>query len=137
MKITNSIITIILCILLSACSSNSSSNFSTVSKANIPRRGTTSKDAVHDKSATVLNSVKPIYPEFARNMKIEGEVILDVEVFEDGSAGEVIVRRSLMSGPGELDEKAIQAIRKWQFTPASKDGVPISSWGEFSVLFQL
>jgi len=70
-------------------------------------------------------------------MNIEGEVILKVEVFEDGSAGEIIVKRTLMSGPGGLDEKAIQAVRKWQFTPATKNGEPISSWGVFSVLFEL
>ena len=68
--------------------------------------------------------VLPIYPEAARKAGIEGEVILDVTVKADGSVGAVSVKQGVPECPA-LDASAQEAVRKWTFEPATKDGKPV------------
>lgn len=56
-------------------------------------------------------------------VKCSGTVTLQLIVAEDGKAENVKVLRSL--GPG-LDQKAIEAVSKWKFDPATKDGKPVA-----------
>jgi TonB family protein len=46
----------------------------------------------------------------------------------------VRVIRSLGYG---LDERAIEAVRKWRFKPALKDGEPVQVGSTFEVAFRL
>jgi TonB family protein len=55
---------------------------------------------------------------------IAGDVIVEVTIDETGAIVQKIVLQSL--GP-VVDEKVLAALEKWQFTPASKNGVPIPS----------
>jgi periplasmic protein TonB len=83
---------------------------------------------------------RPIYspdPEFseeARKAKYQGTVVLYVVVGPDGRTHDVRVQRSLGLG---LDEKAIEAIRKWRFEPGRKDGTPVAVAVSIEVNFQL
>ena len=77
------------------------------------------------------------YPKFAKDNKIEGIVILQVEVFADGTVGHVVVKQSLMPGPGGLDEAAIKSIKKWIFKPAIYNGEPVACWTTFPITFSL
>lgn len=61
--------------------------------------------------------VEPEYPASALEKGIEGTVVLNIQLFEDGSVGEVKVIRSLMPGEGGLDEAAIAAVRQWRYKP--------------------
>jgi hypothetical protein len=36
-----------------------------------------------------------------------------------------------------LDEKAIEAVRRWRFTPATKDGVPVAAMINVEISFHL
>lgn len=78
--------------------------------------------------------VDPEYSEEARKAKHQGMVELYVEVEPDGFAHRIVVRRSLGLG---LDEKAIEAVRKWKFKPAIKDGKPVTVGALVSVHFRL
>jgi TonB family protein len=55
---------------------------------------------------------------------IEGDVIVEVTIDEQGTIVQKVVLHSL--GPA-LDDRVLAALEKWQFTPASKNGVPIPS----------
>jgi TonB family protein len=55
---------------------------------------------------------------------IEGDVIVEVTIDEQGVIVQKIMLHSL--GPA-VDQKVLAALEKWQFTPASKNGVPIPS----------
>ena len=99
--------------------------------------GNTSKFAVYENAPLPIKQVKPIYPEFAKKSGIQGEVILEVEVFTDGSVGAIEVVKSLMSGPGGLDEAAIKAVKQWEFSPAKSGGKPVACWVTFPVGFNL
>jgi len=71
-------------------------------------------------------SPKAVYPEKLKKTGLQGSVLVEIEVKEDGSVGEAKVIRSLMAGPGGLDEVALQTIKQWHFTPALKQNKPIA-----------
>jgi TonB family protein len=72
---------------------------------------------------------RPIYhrePEFseaARVAKFQGTVLLQLVVNKEGAPTNIRISRPLGYG---LDEKAVEAVRSWTFSPAEKDGVPVN-----------
>ena len=99
--------------------------------------GKTDKFVVYEDPPVPMRQTKPEYPLFAKNAGIEGEVWLEVEVFTDGSVGAIEVVKSLMSGPGGLDQAAIKAVKQWEFSPAKSGGKPVACWVTFPVTFSL
>jgi periplasmic protein TonB len=83
---------------------------------------------------TLLREVKPAYTDEARRRSIEGNVQLEIVVRRDGSVANLRVLRSLGAG---LDQKAMDAVRQWRFTPARRQGVPVDVVVEVSVEFSL
>jgi periplasmic protein TonB len=83
---------------------------------------------------TLLYKVEPEYSEEARKAKFQGTVVLYVEVDPSGKAINPRVIRSLGLG---LDEKAIEAVRKWKFKPGYKDGRPVTVAATIEVNFRL
>ena len=75
--------------------------------------------------ARVLRRYEPGYPETARRDKVEGRVMLDVQINSNDRVGSVRVFSS--SGSRVLDSTAISAVKRWSFSPARKDGKPVSS----------
>lgn len=82
----------------------------------------------------VLLRVRPAYTEEARRLKNEGSVVLMVEVDPAGKPKVARVVRPLGNG---LDEKAIEAVRKWRFRPMYERGKPITVTTTVEVEFQL
>jgi len=81
-----------------------------------------------------LYKVEPEYSEEARKAKFQGTVILSIVVDERGMPGSFRVVRPLGLG---LDEKAIEAVQKWRFRPAYKDGKPVAVMATVEVNFRL
>ncbi len=77
----------------------------------------------------------PEYPYLARKKHWEGVVWLLVDVAADGSVDELRVDQSC--GHRVLDRTASQAVRRWQFTPAKRAGLPVLSQVRVPVRFQL
>lgn len=99
--------------------------------------GTTPRFRVYEEAPVAVRRIPPEYPTWARRMGIEGTVILQVEIFEDGTVGAVEVVQSLQSGPGGLDEAAINAVKQWRFAPAKSQGKPIAVWATIPIEFRL
>jgi len=76
----------------------------------------------------------PEYSDEARKAKYQGVVVLWVVVGTDGLPKDVRVARSLGLG---LDEKALDAVRKWRFEPARMDGRPVAVQLNIEVSFRL
>ena len=83
---------------------------------------------------SLLYKVEPEYSEEARKAKYQGTVLLYVEVDPSGHATNIQVARSLGLG---LDEKAIEAVKKWKFAPGKKDGRPVTVAATIEVNFRL
>jgi len=81
-----------------------------------------------------LNTPDPEYSEEARKAKYQGTVVLWLIVDQNGRPQQVKVARSLGMG---LDQKAIEAVRKWTFEPAQKDGKPVAVQINVEVNFRL
>ncbi len=82
----------------------------------------------------LLFKVEPEYSEEARKAKYSGTVLLYIEVDPSGRATNIRVQRSLGLG---LDEKAIEAVKKWKFAPGKKDGKPVTVAATIEVNFRL
>ena len=83
---------------------------------------------------TVRHKVPPDYTEAARSRGLEGTVVLFVEIWPDGAAHNIRIVRSLDPG---LDQKAIEAVSRWKFRPAMKDGVPVKVAAQVEVNFRM
>ena len=83
---------------------------------------------------TLQHKVEPEYSEEARKAKVQGTVVLYVEVDTTGKATNIHVLRSLGLG---LDEKAIEAVKQWTFIPGKKNGVPVAVQATVEVNFRL
>src|ERR1035437_971186 len=81
-----------------------------------------------------LDAQDPEYSEEARKAKYQGTVVLWMIVDPNGAPQQVRVTRKLGMG---LDEKAIEAVRKWKFEPAMKDGKPVAVQISVEVNFRL
>lgn len=76
----------------------------------------------------------PEYSEEARKAKFQGTVTLAVIVDSAGRVTSMRVMRALGLG---LDEKAMEAVQKWRFRPARKDGHAVSVQAIVEVNFRL
>jgi protein TonB len=83
---------------------------------------------------SLLREVKPSYTEEARRRGLEGEVVLEIVVRSNGSVGDVRVLQGLGSG---LDQRAIDAVRQWRFSSATRKGRPVDVLVEVAVDFRL
>ena len=100
---------------------------------------TDGRRAVDDAEAlwqlAALQNPAPRYPPFARRRGLEGRTILEVEVLEDGSPGDLRVVSS--SGHALLDRAALAAVKKWAFRPARRGGRAVRALVRIPVRFQL
>ncbi len=78
--------------------------------------------------------VQPNYPEKARLARLEGTVVLYIEVNPEGRAQNLVVIRSLGS---DLDQQAILAVRQWKFKPGSNYGKPVTVAATVEINFKL
>jgi periplasmic protein TonB len=76
----------------------------------------------------------PEYSEEARHNRCQGSVILFLIVDAQGQPRALRLQRSLGMG---LDEKAMAAVSKWRFQPATLHGQPVATQINVEVTFRL
>ena len=76
----------------------------------------------------------PEYSDEARKAKYQGNVVLEAVIGADGHPRSLRVVRSLGMG---LDQKALDAVHNWRFSPALKDGRPVNVLVDIEVAFRL
>jgi TonB family protein len=77
---------------------------------------------------------RPTYPLDMRKKNISGEVVVDFIVTEKG---DVINARALRSSHAEFETPAVEAVMKWKFKPATKNGKPVATHMQTPVVFTL
>ena len=86
------------------------------------------------RAPAILREVKPDYTEEGRRRHIEGDVVLEIVVRSDGTVGSVKLLQGLGAG---LDQRAIDAVRQWRFSPAKRYGTPVDVIVEVAMEFKL
>ena len=76
----------------------------------------------------------PEYPEVARLKNIEGTVVVEALIDEEGKVFAADVVQSVSK---DLDKAAVQAVSKWKFDPAKKDGKAVMKVVQIPVKFNL
>ena len=79
-----------------------------------------------------ISTLIPAFPEELREQGVQGEVGLQVAIDKKGSVVEVKVIRPLHP---YLDFAAVQAVRQWTFVPATKDGKPVLTAVNITMVF--
>ena len=82
----------------------------------------------------VIYNPEPSFSDEARKAKVQGMVLLLLIVGKDGRPYDVRVGQSLGMG---LDEKAIEAVGRWRFRPATLNGQPVATQIAVEVDFHL
>jgi len=78
-------------------------------------------------------SVTPVYPQAAQAARIQGDVIIEALIGEDGKVRHAKVLRGVML----LNEAALTAVRQWVFTPTRLNGEPVAVIMTVTVVFTL
>jgi TonB family protein len=84
--------------------------------------------------AEIVSKPTPVYTDEARQLHVEGEVLLEVVFESSGRLRIVRVVRGLGHG---LDEAATRAAEQIRFKPALRDGQPADSTAVLHIIFQL
>ncbi len=87
------------------------------------------------KPPLLIRSPDPEFSEQAREYKFHGTVVIRILIDTDGNPTETQITRPLGLG---LDEKAVEAVRKWRFIPGkARDGNPVATWAVIEVNFRI
>jgi TonB family protein len=82
----------------------------------------------------VIHRVDPRYTLQARRALVQGTVVLEVVVDEQGSPARVSIISPIGFG---LDDRAQEAVSQWVFKPGKKDGKPVQTITTVTVDFRL
>ena len=82
----------------------------------------------------LVSKVEPVYSEEARLAKLQGSTRLYVHISPEGKPTNIQVVTPLGFG---LDEKAMEAIKRWRFKPGMKGGQPVTVEANIDVNFRL
>jgi TonB family protein len=83
--------------------------------------------------ASLLHRVEPDYPEAARQQNIQGMVVLDLHIGQDGGVQQV----TPVSGPPLLAGAATTAVKQWRFKPRLVGGHPAEVRTRITLDFRL
>jgi len=83
--------------------------------------------------SSIVSKVAPEYPLMARQLKIEGQVELEVTIGESGSVEGV----TIVSGNPVLTKPASEAVKKWKFSPFTQEGKPVKAVAPLTLVFKI
>jgi TonB family protein len=105
----------------------------TAAAAEAPQKKTRA-DQTPATTVVILDKPRPTYTQEGRNLKIEGDVVLDVVFL---ASGQLQVNR-VVSGLGHgLDEAAVSAAKQIKFRPAKREGQPVDFPARVRIEFRL
>ncbi|MCM2257119.1 MAG: energy transducer TonB [Vicinamibacteria bacterium] len=80
-----------------------------------------------------IRNVAPVYPDIAKQARVQGIVILEATVDARGHVSDVRVLRGIPL----LDQAAIDAVRQWRYQPTLMNGIPVPVILTVTVNFKL
>lgn len=91
-------------------------------------------DAIPDRPVEIKDAPPPAYPADALSRKQDGKVVLIVDVGADGSVTKAQVDTS--NPPTVFDAAALEAVRKWKFSPAMEQGKAVPGKVQIPITFE-
>jgi protein TonB len=86
-----------------------------------------------DTTQAVERPVEPSYPMLAKQMKVQGSVVLQALIGREGGIQDLRV----LSGPAILSTAAMDAVRQWRFRPYYQSGQAIETEARITVNFTI
>jgi TonB family protein len=86
-------------------------------------------------SDAVKNAVKRTNPEYspmAKQMRIQGDVEVEVKISESGDVADVKV----LTGNPMLSAPVVKALKDWKFSPFTEDGKPAAAVANLRFTFK-
>jgi protein TonB len=80
-----------------------------------------------------LKNIAPVYPDIAKQARVQGVVILECTISPQGKVTDVKVLRGIPL----LDQAAVEAVKQWVYTPTLLNGVPVPVIMTVTVNFKL
>jgi TonB family protein len=85
------------------------------------------------KPGHLVNKVPPRYPEEAKKAGTEGIAILSATITKSGT----LTKLKAVSGPKDLEQATLQAVRQWQYEPYLRNGKPTAVRAEITAIYSL
>lgn len=82
---------------------------------------------------SLVQQVRPVYPDDARKQRVQGVVSLHVLIGVDGAIKEL----SVLSGPPALMHSALEAVRQWRYQPYMQNGKAVEVATTVNLNFKL
>ena len=82
---------------------------------------------------TKVHDVAPVYPQMARDSRIQGIVIIQATIGVDGR----VINAEVLRPQPFLDQAALDAVRQWRYTPTQLNGEPVAVIMTVTVNFRL
>jgi protein TonB len=84
-------------------------------------------------TANLIHQVNPVYPQIARQTRIQGVVVMEAVISKEGSVESLRV----ISGHPLLLQAAIDAVKQWKYRPTLLNGEPVDVVTTITVTFTL
>jgi periplasmic protein TonB len=81
----------------------------------------------------VTRTVEPSYPMLAKQMKVQGSVVLEALIGREGNIQDLQV----VNGPTILSSAAMEAVRQWRFKPYYQAGQAVETQARITVNFTI
>ncbi len=81
----------------------------------------------------LIYKATPIYPDDAKNARVQGTVVLKAVIGTDGTVKELTV----VSGPHLLQQAALDAVKQWRYRPYLLNGEPVEVGTTINIIFTL
>jgi protein TonB len=80
-----------------------------------------------------VSTVRPVYPDIAREAGVDGQVVVQALVGKDGKVKDTRVVKSIPM----LDDAAVNAVKQYVFKPALSNNRPVAVWVAVPIRFSL
>jgi len=84
-------------------------------------------------AANLISKVDPVYPALAKQAKIQGVVVLETEISQEGKVENLRV----MTGHPLLIQAAIEAVKQWEYRPVMLNGEAVGVVSTVTLNFAL
>ncbi len=84
-------------------------------------------------AANLVSQVRPVYPQLAKQARVQGVVVLEAEISKEGT----IENLRVLNGHPLLTQAAIDAVKQWRYKPTMLNGQPVTVVTTITVTFQM